>query len=126
MNLEMKIKIKEREGVLTAKKALENEFECFKCEHVSCGEDLESLNTELEAAKAKNLKQEEDMDELNKSLISEQNRYLLFKQEVSKFLSDREITVEPNENVIKETIQCLVTSCTDRGIVILPFCYLVL
>ncbi len=111
----------ERDVALKGKSAAELELEKFKIGHANCEGDVEGVRAELEAARGKVAELAGELGAVGETLTREQNVSRIFREEVSRCLSDGQVSVEADERSIKESVQCLMASSTDRGIVRLVF-----
>ena len=59
-------------------------------------------------------------------MLTFRNKFISFKEDISKLLSESQIVVESDETKIKESIEYLMISSKDRGIVRIFFKILLL
>ncbi len=107
----------ERDVALKGKSGAVLELEKLKMERVRYQEELKEVKMNLEMARVKFIGLEEELGKVTKELSTEQNLFKLFKEDISRCLSDGQVSVEADERNIKECVQCLMVSSTDRGIV---------
>lgn len=102
---------------MTLKSKVEEEFAIFKSNHLFCTEDIETHKKEVESFKLKTIEQEHQIFKTNNELLSVRNKFISFKEDISNLLSEFQMVIQPDETKIKESIEHLMISSKDRGIV---------